>query len=126
MEPLEGLIASAGLFLSVTSIVVALSKDMYGGQYVDKLKMRGFVFDYQTPRASRLRNWLAKFPLVVIIAYIVAAIAVFVAISDNASCASCTIHVVEYVIHCLELVGLFFVLYLVRSSVLVRQERSSE
>ena len=47
MDLLEGLIASAGLFLSVTSIVVALSKDMHDGQYVDKLNMRDFVFDYQ-------------------------------------------------------------------------------
>lgn len=46
MDLLEGLIASAGLFLSVTSIVVALSKDMHDGQYVDKLNMRDFVFDY--------------------------------------------------------------------------------
>ena len=50
MDLLEGLIASAGLFLSVTSIVVALSKDMHDGQYVDKLNMRDFVFDYQAPQ----------------------------------------------------------------------------
>lgn len=70
------------------------------------------------------------FSLVVIIAYIIAAITVFSAIltatCDEPNCPSSTIRTVEYVIHGLEIVGLIFVLYLVRSSVLVRQERSSD
>lgn len=120
---IEGLIASAGIFLSVTSIVVALSKDMHDGQYVDRLRKQGFVFDYGTPRAIRLRSRLALFPLVLVIAYIIAAIAVFVAACYGSSCTS---RIVGYVIHCMEIVGLVFVLYLVRLSVLVRQERSFE
>ena len=68
---LTELIASSSLLISVTSVVIAVSRDIFDGEYIDGKEKSGvtFIWRFATDNATKLRKAIKMVPFMVLVMY---------------------------------------------------------